>query len=149
MPFQVLKADARQQIVYGWGSVAVKDGETVTDLQGDQIDPATLEQAVYDFLLSLQDGENKATGVMHEGGPVGDLVCSIVTVPDVMKALLGTDPPADLPIGWFIGVKVRDPKVWQQVQNGTLKAFSIQGSAERDPVTKAFDEAAVTVRRAA
>lgn len=127
--FRIIKAEPDQQIVYGWGSVAIKDGEEVTDLQGDQIDPATLEQAVTDFMLEF--GNHGGTGMMHEGKPVGDIIASLVTTPAIVQAFF---PGAtDVPIGWILGVKVNDPDVWARVKSGELRAFSIQGTADRVP----------------
>lgn len=126
MSFQILKSEPSQQIVYGWGSVAVSDGELITDLQGDQITPETLEKAVVDFML-----EYRQSGVMHEGESVGDVVASLVTTPDIVKAFgLGEN----VPIGWILGVKVKDPVVWAKVVSGEYKAFSIQGTADREEV---------------
>jgi hypothetical protein len=121
--FQILKSEPDQQIVYGWGSVSLVDGELLTDLQGDQIEPQELEKAVTEFMLDYRQ-----SGVMHEGASVGDVVASLVTTPDIAKAFgLGDG----LPVGWILGVKVKDPEVWKKVVSGELKAFSIQGTADR------------------
>lgn len=133
MAFKIIKADEAQQVVYGWGSVSIADGETVTDLQGDQIDPSTLEQAVTDFLLEY--GNHGGSGLMHEGKPVGDIIASLVTTPDIVKAFFPN--ASEVPIGWIIGVKVNDPAVWKMVVRGDLRAFSIQGTADREPVEEA------------
>jgi hypothetical protein len=96
MSFQVLKADASQHIVMGWGSVSVSDGELVTDLQGDQIEPEELERAVFEFMTNCRE-----SGMMHEGAPIGHVVMSLVTTPDVVKAFGLSE---SLPIGWILGV---------------------------------------------
>jgi len=127
MPFLIIKADPAQQIVYGWGNVSIADGDLVTDLQGDQIEPADLERAVTDFML-----HSRESGVMHEGEPVGDVVASLVTTPDVMKAFFG-DEVKTVPVGWMLGVKVRNKAIFRRVVAGELKAFSIQGTADRVP----------------
>lgn len=126
MAFAIVKSDPDQQIVYGWGSVSVADGELVTDLQGDQIEPNELERAVTEFMLDYRE-----SGVMHEGSAVGAVVASLVTTPDVIKAF---GLPESTPVGWILGVKVRDPEVWKRVQSGELQAFSIQGTADRHEV---------------
>lgn len=138
MRFTVLKTDPAKHVVYGWGSVSTdkgavitdprfvnKEGE-VTDLQGDQIDPAELEQAVEDFMLDV-----RASGIMHEGEKQGDVIASFVTTPDLCKAF---GLPDNFPVGWMLGVKVSSPTVWKAVEDGTLKAFSIQGTADREPL---------------
>jgi hypothetical protein len=125
MSFTVLKADPSQHIVLGWGSVSLVEKGLVTDLQGDQIEPEELERAVYEFML-----ESRQSGVMHDGQSVGDVVVSLVTTPDIVKAFgLG-----ELPVGWILGVKVKDAKIWQDIVDGKLKAFSIQGTADRENV---------------
>lgn len=129
MPFEIAKTDAAQQIVYGWANVSVDaGGEHVTDLQGDIIDPVDLDKAVVKFML-----ESRQSGVMHKGESVGDVVASVVTTPEIMKAMFGDSVPAH-PVGWFIGVKIADPKVFKRAVDGDLAMFSIQGSAERVPV---------------
>ncbi|MEN6605927.1 MAG: XkdF-like putative serine protease domain-containing protein [Bryobacteraceae bacterium] len=135
MRFTVLKSDPSQHVVYGWGSISTdkasvvtdpkfvtKDGE-VTDLQGDQIEPAELEHAVMEFMLDY-----RASGIMHEGEQQGIVIASFVTTPEIKKAF---GLPDDFPVGWMIGVKVLSDVVWKAVLDGTLKAFSIQGSADR------------------
>ena len=128
MSFQLLKKDASRHIVYGWASVSVADGELVTDLQGDQIEPEALEQAVEDFMLNYRAGTADGAGVMHETPAKCEVIASLVTTPDLVAAFgLG----ADLPVGWILGLKVLDEAVWQRVVSGELKAMSIQGTAER------------------
>lgn len=124
MSFQILKADPHEQIVYGWGSVSVANGELITDLQGDQIEPDVLEKAVTEFMLDYRE-----SGVMHDGSSVGDVIASLVTTPQIVKAF---GLSQDLPIGWILGVKIKDPEVWKRVQSGELQAFSIQGTADRE-----------------
>lgn len=128
MPFQILRKDASRHIVYGWASVSVADGELVTDLQGDQIEPDALEQAVEDFMLNYRAGTADGAGVMHATEPACEVIASLVTTPDIVKAFgLGEN----LPIGWILGLKVMDEDVWKRVVSGELRAMSIQGTAER------------------
>ncbi len=126
--FAIIRKDQAQQVVYGWASVSVDDGELVTDLQGDQIEPDELEKAVVDFMLNYRAQEAGGAGVMHETGPKCEVIASLVTTPDIVKAF-GLGP--NLPIGWILGLKVLDADTWKRVESGELKALSIQGSAER------------------
>lgn len=128
MGFQIIRKDKAQQIVYGWASVSVDDGELVTDLQGDQIEPDELEKAVTDFMLNYRAQEAGGSGVMHETEPMCEVIASLVTTPDIVKAFGLSEK---LPIGWILGLKVLDPEVWRRVESGELKALSIQGTAER------------------
>ena len=127
--FKFLKQNKPQQIVYGWASVSVDDGQQlVTDLQGDQIDPDELEKAVTQYMLDYRAQTAGGAGVMHETDPVCAVIASLVTTPDICTAFgLG----AGLPIGWILGLKVLDADVWKRVESGELKALSIQGSADR------------------
>lgn len=127
MAFNLLKADASRHVVYGWASVSVKDGDLVTDLQGDQIEPDVLEQAVEDFMLEYRAGTADGAGIMHETAPKCEVIASLVTTPEICEAFgLGCDQ-----VGWILGLKVMDEAVWARVVSGELKAFSIQGTAEK------------------
>jgi hypothetical protein len=35
-------------------------------------------------------------------------------------------------VGWFIGMKIYDDKIWRQVKEGKFPAFSIGGLAQRE-----------------
>lgn len=128
MSFNLIKKDDSRHVVYGWASVSVKDGELVTDLQGDQIEPDCLEQAVEDFMLEYRAGTADGAGVMHDTPPKCEVIASLVTTPEICKAFgLGDG----LPIGWILGLKVLCDDTWKRVVAGELKAFSIQGTAEK------------------
>ena len=76
-PFQVADAqhcpEKAADLLIAWGDnqgcPIVADGETVTDLQGDIIDPVDLDKAVTQFML-----DSRQSGVMHTGASVGDVV---------------------------------------------------------------------------
>ena len=127
--FQVLTKRSPERLAYGWAMVsATADGEQIEDLQGDLIDPMDLEKASVDFMLAYRE-----SGVMHEGPPQASVIASLVTTPELTKAL--GIPNGSVPVGWIIGVKVHDEAVWKRVESGELKMFSIQGDAERQAVT--------------
>lgn len=128
--FNLLKKDASRRIVYGWASVSVKDGELVTDLQGDQIEPDCLEQAVEGFMLEYRAGTADGAGVMHETPAKCEVIASLVTTPEICEAFgLKCEQ-----VGWILGLKVMDDATWARVVSGELKAFSIQGTAEKRAV---------------
>lgn len=121
----VFKANAKKRLVYGWASVAKKDGEDVEDLQGDVItDIDNLREVVHDFMGT------RVGKAMHEGAQVGTIVDSMVFDKDLQDAL-GIDLGCE---GWFVGYKVTDDAVWKRVESGELAAFSIGGSGERTPM---------------
>lgn len=120
----IVKVDSAQQIVFGWaGQYLDADGNLLVDLQGDIIHPNEIEKASYHYML-----EHRKSGVMHEGKSVGDIVASLVTTPDVVKALFG--PSVKLPVGWLIGVKYSDSSIFKRVVSGELQMFSIQGHGD-------------------
>lgn len=126
--YEVLKVDDERRLVFGWANVSVrKDGEQIVDSQGDMIDPEDLENAMYNFVLEYRDA-----GVNHTGEAIGKLVESFVVTPEKLEKM-GLESDA-LPIGAWIGFKIMDDAVWQQVRKGQFKSFSIGGSAVREPV---------------
>ncbi len=121
--FAVAKTDDDAQVVFGWASVAQKaDGTAVVDSDNELIDPAALETAAYDFVLTSREG-----GADHTGAPVGRLVESIVFTAEKQEAL-GL-APGTLPIGWFVGYKIDDPSVWASVKSAERVMFSIDATA--------------------
>lgn len=118
-------------MVFGFANVSVTaDGEQVLDAHSEMIDPVDLESAAYDHVLNF-----RATGEMHKGESVGRLVESFFINPAKLAAL-GL-PEDALPTAWWVGYKVDDPEVFAKVLDGTYRAFSIQGRAERVPVEEA------------
>ena len=125
---EITKLDEDQFLVFGWASVAEKDGSTVIDSQGDVIPLAELEKAAHNFVLNSRTG-----GAMHEVYGVATLVESIVFTPEKLAALgLAEDA---LPHGWFVGFKVHDAEAWQKIKNGDYSMFSIGGRAVREAVS--------------
>jgi len=115
---------ADQNLVMGWASVAVeKTGEVLIDSQDDIIDPQSLEEAVYEFVLDFRDANE-----MHTGPIKGQLVESLVVTKQKLEAM-GL-PDDALPVGWWVGFKV-DDDTFAKVKDGTLRAFSIEGTGER------------------
>jgi len=121
---KIAKIDHKEQLVFGWASVVEVGGEVITDRQEDQIAENQLESAVYDYVLQSRVG-----GEMHlRDGPrakqVGRLVESIVFTKEKQKQLnidLGL-------VGWWVGFKVDDSEVWESVESGKFKGFSIHGT---------------------
>lgn len=123
--FEIAKLDPAQRLVFGFAQISVaSDGTPLEDLQGDLIEPDELEKAAYRFM----EDSAQQTGEMHEGGPKGRLVESMVFTPEKL-AKMGL--PADA-IGarWWVGFRV-DPDTFEKAQRGVLKYFSIQGRGER------------------
>lgn len=122
----LLKVDDEQRMVWGWASVATKQGETVIDKQGDIVEVGELLEAAHEFMVSYRKSKE-----MHAGKAVGTVVESMVFT-KALQGALGIDLGLE---GWLIGVKVHDDDVWAEVKKGTYRAFSIGGTAERHEVT--------------
>lgn len=119
------KIDDDQRLVFGWASVITnEDGTQLVDQQGDVIEIAELEGAVYDFVMSYWP----TAGVNHER-PCGQLVESIVFTTKKLEMLGITD--SKIQLGWWVGFKIWDDQVWQKIKSGEYKMFSIGGTATR------------------
>ena len=124
---KVCKVDEERRIVYGWAYLAKdEEGEQVVDHSGDFVpDEQNLEDVAVDYVLKSREGD-----VMHEGKPTSILVESFVLTKEKAEEMgLETDA-----IGWWVGFKILDDKVWKRVKDGELKMFSIHGSGTRTKV---------------
>lgn len=123
------KTDEDRQLVFGWLSVSQdKDGNTIIDKQGDIIEPEELENAAYEFNLYA-----RKAGDMHQRTEgIGELVESMVFTVEKQEAL--GIPEGILPVGWWVGFKLRDEDTWQAVKSGQYTAFSIGGRGIREEV---------------
>ena len=128
--FALISKDDERREVYGWASVITNaDGSPVIDTQDDMISAAELEKAASHYVLKSRDG-----GVMHEETGVAKLIASLVTTPEIVKALFPAVYAGAIPTGWVVGFRVTDEKVWKRVKSGELAGFSIHGVGDRVPV---------------
>ena len=123
------KVDEDRRLAFGWASVVKEAGGTegLEDLQGDVLDPDSLEQAVYEYVLVSRDAD-----VMHKRDGVGRLVESMLFTPEKLDRM-GLDPAA-VPVGWWVGYRVDDDEVWKGVKDGTYRMFSIRGTGVREEI---------------
>lgn len=127
--YDIAKLDPEHQLVFGWAYVSRSpDGEVLIDKQGDFIDNDwELEKAAYDFVVDSRSGD-----VFHNQKKVATLVESVVfTAEKIEKMGL---PPESMPTGWWIGMRVDDSDVWQQVKEGKLRMWSVGGRGIRESV---------------
>lgn len=118
----VRKIDEEMRMVYGWASVIEENGSPVVDHQGDLILSSDLVAAAHAFISS-----SRAAKAMHKGEAVGEFVESLVFTLEVQKALginLGK-------VGWWVGLKINNDKIWAAVKDGRLKMLSIGGKGNR------------------
>jgi hypothetical protein len=124
---KVCKVEPVQHLVFGWASVAESDGQLVVDSDGEAIETAELEKAVYQFVRD--SGE---AGELHQGEPVAKVVESLMLTAEKAGAMGLAAPAAE---GWWVGVKIEDAGVFAKVSAGKYCMFSIQGTAERHEIT--------------
>lgn len=125
----ISKIDEDQRLVFGWAYVTHdKDGTVNIDKSGDFIDNvAEIEKSAYDFVLKSRAGDD-----MHTNVQTSTLVESIVFTPEKIEKM--GIAAGSVPLGWWVGFKIEDDKVWDRVKKGELKAFSIHGKGTREKV---------------
>lgn len=125
----IQKIDTDRRLAFGWATVAVeKDGEAVVDSEGDVLNVPTLEKSIYEYVLLSRDADH-----LHLRTGVGRLVESMLITPEKLAAM-GFEKGEGPLIGWWVGFKVDDDVVWEQVKSGELQMFSIAGSGRRTPL---------------
>lgn len=131
----ITKVDDDKRLVFGWASI-IKDveGKVLLDRQDDFIDDEEeLEKAAYTYVLHSRDG-----GEMHVRTGVSTMVESVVLSKE-KQAALGI-PEGVVPVGWWIGFKVNDDRVWDQVKKGDYMGFSVHGTGQRQQTLLKDDE---------
>lgn len=122
----ITKVDEDKRLVFGWASI-IKDevGKVLLDRQDDYIDSEDeLEKAAYAYVLHSRDG-----GEMHVRKGVSTVVESVVFTKE-KQAALGI-PEGTMPVGWWVGFKVNDDRVWNEVKKGNYIGFSVHGTGQR------------------
>ena len=122
----ICKVDSKRQVVKG----PVLRPE-IRDRQGTIMDEDIITDAAHDFVARLaSDSDPTTPGFMHQEFN-RDLVIveSYITERGEEYELEGGDTTLVPKGSWMIGIKVNDEKIWEGVQNGTFKGFSIGGRA--------------------
>lgn len=131
----IVKVDEEKRLVFGWASV-IKDTQDkiLLDRQDDFIDSEDeLEKAAYEYVLKSRDG-----GEMHIRKGVSTMVESVVLSQE-KQAALGI-PSGIVPVGWWVGFKVNDERVWDEVKKGGYVGFSVHGTGKREKAEIAVDK---------
>lgn len=131
----IVKVDEEKRLVFGWASV-IKDTQdkVLLDRQDDFIDSEDeLEKAAYEYVLKSRDG-----GEMHIRKGVSTMVESVVLSKE-KQAALGI-PSGTIPVGWWVGFKVNDERVWGEVKKGGYVGFSVHGTGKREKTDIAMDK---------
>lgn len=125
--FKLAKSKPDEQLVFGWANIALDTtGEYPIDWDGDITTPESLEKAAYNFVL-----KHRATGEMHQGEAVGELVESMMFTKEKQEAL--GIPEGVIPQGWWVGFHIPDQDVFQKIKSGEYEMFSVEGTAKRKP----------------
>ncbi len=130
----VLKLDPDRRLVFGIFNIAAIDGKLVVDAQGEVIEPATLETAVYKFVLKA-----RIAGREHQELEVGTLVESVFFSKEKQAAMQAALTSAGIEGTinanaefWWGGFFIESDLVWKKIKNGEFPAFSIGGMATRE-----------------
>lgn len=107
---QIKKADDELQIV--WGEVYVPD---IPDSQGEYMTKAEVRKMAYRFLGS---GRVKKIDRGHDNKITGAFV--------VESFIARENDPDFISDSWVVGVHIPSKKIWADVKNGELNAFSME-----------------------
>jgi hypothetical protein len=95
------------------------NGEYNTVISKDTIEAVVLRY--------MEQGNQSNVNLMH-GAKAKDVFVFESFLSDSQRGIAPMAGYEDLPNGtWFVSMKVNNPAVWQQVKEGKLKGFSIEG----------------------
>ena len=120
---QLVKLDKTKRIAYGVFLVPEK-----ADHDGDVISEGDIEKVAHMFLVDY-----RAIDEMHKKETLrADIVESAIAWEDDLsyhgkKLKKGT---------WFGAIHIHDKSVWEKVEDGTYKGFSVRISGVREPIEK-------------
>ena len=118
----IVKIDKKKQIAYGIFLVPEK-----ADYDGDVISEEDIEKVAHDFMV-----EYRTIDEMHRQVTEADIVESAIAWQDELdyfgkKLKRGT---------WFGAIKVRNKEVWEKIEQGVYKGFSVRIAGRREPIGK-------------
>jgi len=127
----VIKADPIRGLVTGWAAISTDDTWTpVVDHDGEVLPIYELEKAAH-AAFTEASGSGKA-GDMHARQGVADVVESFVLDKAKRVALGFGDPQPGHPAeGWIVTLKLRDPRLIEDVAAGRKLELSIKGRGRR------------------
>lgn len=111
---RVVRKSASRQILYGWGSVATKDGESVKDYVDDEVSIDALHDLAHLVVKGARQG-----ALEHTANDSGEIVEALVFDKALCKALsaFSLNGPIELDReAVLIGMHYSDPKDWEEVQ---------------------------------
>jgi hypothetical protein len=118
---KISKADKMSQIVYG---VVLAPDEV--DFQDDYMTAKDIEASAHQYLI-----RSRIVGKQHTDAADASVVESYIAPQDLKFE--GQNGPQEVKKGsWVMGVKITDPKIWEEVLNGEITGFSVGGRGERE-----------------
>ena len=113
--FEIAKSGDRQIVT---GPVLLPDR---TDLQGDRMAAAAVEQVAHDFLTGYQ--QETRLGLQHKAFPPGLHLIESWTLKEPWTVGKRVFPEGT----WMMSVHVQDSARWAEIRSGALTGFSIRG----------------------
>ena len=136
--YSVLKADAKRQMLFGFGIVCKTCDETgrlvpYFDNGSDSAPDAAEHISEEEMLKATTDFMANSRAIEHEHhGPVigGQVLYGFPLTEEIAKALGITTPMT----GFLIGVKPDDPEIIAKALRGEIRGFSMFGTARAEAV---------------
>lgn len=114
MQMPIRKSDKLKRQVFGYVSLP-----WLEDWYGDVMDPNSIEYAANSFLNNLQQGNTQGNGVGENHTEFWDNAYVCQSVVDYEGSIAG------VPGGWWVGVQITDPTVWDKVISNQYTGFSL------------------------
>jgi len=118
---EIIKADAKEQIVYG--IPLVPDTE---DGQGDTVTPPQIARAAWGFMLKSQRFDFQHERLV----PIGEAAVVESYIAPVDFDLNGKSVKAG---SWVLATKIFSKELWARIEKGEINAYSINGRGSRRP----------------
>jgi hypothetical protein len=118
---QICKLDVAKQIVYGAFLIPNK-----ADHAGDVISSEDVEKVAHEFLTKYREIDE----MHHKEKTEADIIESAIAWENGMKYY-----GKEIPIGtWFGAVKVYNKNIWEKIEAGIYKGFSVRITGKREEI---------------
>jgi len=105
------------------------------DYQGDVVSAEEVEKACHSFMRNLSYNEQRVTGGGLEHSMFADVGYPIQSVVDTNGCLgEGVSKGEGIKGAWWIGMQITNGDVWEAIEKGEIKGFSIGGTGKRIPL---------------
>ena len=120
--FRITKVDKKQHLVGG-----IIYEPDVADTQGDWTDDEEIEKAKIGFMEAYADDTNRIK-IMHKGK------AHFFPIIECFQPEHDTKKGKDVikAGAWWMMIRVKDPEIWQEIEDGKLNGFSMGGRAVED-----------------